>query len=67
MQDITQNNMMDHLIFEIEKTVTSVKERLARAVNQTIMETYWKIGQYIVEFERDKCKSDLWGKTVINT
>lgn len=51
MQEITRNSKMYYLICEIERTVTGAKERLTGAVNQTMTETYWRIGRYIVEFE----------------
>ena len=45
------NDKMDYLISEIEKTVAVAKEHLTGAVNQTMTEIYWRIGRYIVEFE----------------
>ena len=67
MQEITRNGKMDYLISEIERTVTGAKERLTGAVNQTMTETYWRIGRYIVEFEQDGKGKAIYGKNLLST
>ena len=62
MQEITRNSKMYYLICEIERTVTGAKERLTGAVNQTMTETYWRIGRYIVEFEQSGNEKEIYGK-----
>ena len=40
------------LLNQISNTFLQGQNRVARAVNSTILETYWQIGQHIVEFEQ---------------
>ena len=42
----------NQLINTISETYESGRKKAFAAVNSTIVETYWKIGQYIVEFEQ---------------
>ena len=65
MQEITRNDKMDYLISEIEKTVAVAKEHLTGAVNQTMTETYWRIGRYIVEFEQKGMARAEYGKQLL--
>ena len=67
MQEITRNDKMDYLISEIEKTVAVAKEHLTGAVNQTMTETYWRIGRYIVEFEQFGNEKAIYGKNLLST
>ena len=43
------------------------KARLTGAVNQTMTETYWRIGRYIVEFEQDGNGKAIYGKNLLST
>ena len=67
MQEITRHDKMDYLISEIEKTVAVAKEHLTGAVNQTMTETYWRIGRYIVEFEQFGNEKAIYGKNLLST
>lgn len=49
---ITSNNY-DKLVSQISETYVSGKQKAITAVNQHITETYWKVGEHIVEFEQD--------------
>jgi len=40
------------LIEQISTLITEAKGRVAVAINSTLVETYWHIGKYIVEFEQ---------------
>ena len=53
MYQIKPNEMLNTLIVNIEQTVANAREKLAFSVNNTITETYWQIGKYIVETEQD--------------
>ncbi len=55
MKTINMNpsNNYHKLISKISVTYTEGKEKAAAAVNQHITETYWKVGEHIVEFEQD--------------
>lgn len=59
--------MLNTLIVNIEQTVASAKEKLASSVNNTITETYWQIGKYIVETEQDGKIKAAYGKKLLTT
>ena len=59
--------MVNTLIFNIEQTVTKAKEKLSTSVNNTITETYWQIGKYIVETEQDGKIKAAYGKKLLTT
>jgi hypothetical protein len=42
----------ENLLFQISDTYSSGRQKAVMAVNSSMVETYWKIGQYIVEFEQ---------------
>jgi len=46
-------NNYDKLVSQISETYVSGKQKAIAAVNQHITETYWKVGEHIVEFEQD--------------
>lgn len=49
----------NHLLNNISETYTNGKVRAFNAVNIALVQTYWKIGQHIVEFEQDgKAKAE---------
>lgn len=50
--DLNDNKEYNKLIHEISSTYEEGRGRAAQAVNVQLLETYWKIGQYIVEFEQ---------------
>jgi len=43
----------DILIGNIVNTVNSAKSKIIRNVNSTMLETYWNIGKYIIEYEQN--------------
>ncbi len=53
MEIVNQNGHYQNLIKQIAETYFKGKEKAVLAVNSHIVETYWHIGQYIVEFEQD--------------
>ena len=59
--------MLNTLILSIEQTVANAKEKLSTAVNNTITETYWQIGKYIVETEQDGKIKAVYGKKLLTT
>ncbi|MFC3199559.1 DUF1016 N-terminal domain-containing protein [Parapedobacter deserti] len=42
------------------------RQRAARAVDTQLVNTYWEIGQYIVEFEQEGAKRATYGKDCWN-
>lgn len=67
MYQIKSNEMLNTLIFNIEQTVANAKEKLSTSVNNTITETYWQIGKYIVETEQDGKIKAAYGKKLLTT
>ena len=59
--------MLNTLIVNIEQTVANAREKLAFSVNNTITETYWQIGKYIVETEQDGKIKAAYGKKLLTT
>ena len=55
-----------NLLSQISETYVYGRQKATTAVNSNMIETYWKIGQYIVEFEQSgKIKAD-YGKALLN-
>lgn len=44
--------LYNSLLAQIGETLESGRKTAAARVNETIVETYWQIGKYIVEFEQ---------------
>jgi len=55
----------NQLINTISETYESGRKNAVAAVNSTIVETYWKIGQYIVEFEQGGDNRAQYGKALL--
>jgi len=51
--NIQEVNNYDKLVSQISETYVSGRQKAIAAVNQHITETYWKVGEHIVEFEQD--------------
>jgi predicted nuclease of restriction endonuclease-like (RecB) superfamily len=49
----TNDEQYGLLINQISTLITESKRRVAAVINETLVETYWNIGKYIVEFEQD--------------
>ncbi len=49
---VISNDDYDELLNRIGSTVTQGVARALQAVNVHLMETYWNVGQHIVEFEQ---------------
>ena len=47
------NNKYDLLITQISTLITDAKRHVAATINNTLVETYWNIGKYIVDFEQE--------------
>ena len=61
------NELLSDLIFNIEQIVTNAKEQIVVSVNNTITETYWQIGKYIVETEQDGNIKAVYGKRLLTS
>jgi len=55
-----------HLLTRISDAFTSGQFRAAKAVNRELVETYWQVGQHIVEFEQAGTLRAEYGKGLLN-
>ena len=63
--EIENNKDYEDLIKSIENVVSNSKNKIASTINDTIVETYWNIGKYIIEFEqKGKIKAE-YGKQLL--
>ena len=53
------------LIEQISTLMTDAKKRVATAVNDTLVDTYWNIGKYIVEFEQEGNTRAKYGEQLL--
>ena len=54
MSDLTfKNDSYQHLLSRIGECLTLGRQRAAAQINLLLVETYWQIGRYIVEFEQE--------------
>jgi predicted nuclease of restriction endonuclease-like (RecB) superfamily len=52
-KDIILSNNYNKLVSQISETYVEGKQKAVIAVNRQITETYWRVGEQIVEFEQD--------------
>lgn len=43
---------MDIILNELYLKIQSVRQKLTRTINVTVLQTYWEVGKYIVEYEQ---------------
>lgn len=60
-----QTNNYQQLIQRISVTYTDGQKKAVQAVNTHLLETYWQIGQYIVEFEQGGDTKAEYGKGLL--
>jgi predicted nuclease of restriction endonuclease-like (RecB) superfamily len=53
------------LIAQISETFVAGQRQVVTAVNSHLIETYWKIGQYIVEYEQKGSKKAIYGENLL--
>ena len=54
-----------NLLMQISKTYHIGRQKAITAVNTSMIETYWKIGEYIVEFEQGGNRKTKYGKSLL--
>jgi hypothetical protein len=60
-----KNDKYNLLITQISTLITDAKRYVATAINNTLVETYWNIGKYIVEFEQDGNTRAKYGEQLL--
>ncbi len=63
---IPAKNNYGNLVDSISNVYLQGRNNATIAVNQNLVETYWKIGQYVVEFEQDGKERADYGKALID-
>lgn len=58
---------LDKLVTNISELVDKSKSSLAKTVNRTIVNTYWNIGRYIIEFEQNGNAKSKYGTHLLTT
>ncbi|MEM6697146.1 MAG: PDDEXK nuclease domain-containing protein [Bacteroidota bacterium] len=66
MSELNKENTYQHLIEQIAKAYEKGRQQANSAVNTHLVETYWTIGEYIVEFEQNGKERAEYGKGLIN-
>lgn len=62
---IKKSKTYQQLIDQISLAYQSSRSKAALAVNAHLVQTYWSIGQYIVEFEQEGEKRAIYGNALI--
>ena len=60
-----QTTNYKHLISQISETFVQGQQKAVQAINTYLVETYWKIGQYIVEYEQGGNLRAEYGKRLL--
>jgi len=61
------NHLYHNLLSKISATYTQGQIKATSAVNVQLLETYWEIGQHVVEFEQGGNVKAEYGKALIST
>ena len=64
--DLTKNTNYDRLVSDIGTLLNNGRRQMAVAVNTAMVQTYWNIGKYIVEFEQKGNERAEYGSDLIN-
>ncbi|MBO4418167.1 MAG: hypothetical protein J5801_08680 [Bacteroidales bacterium] len=66
MNTIEKHNNYKKLVTDIGTLLSAAKEKIAATVNTTLVQTYWNIGKYIVEYEQHGAERAEYGSNLIN-
>ena len=66
MRELILNNQYPNLFSRIKNEVQKGQEEAFRSINHVLVETYWKIGMHIVEFEQEGQKKAVYGAELLN-
>lgn len=62
----TQNTPYEGLLQEIGQALHTARQQAAQAVNTLLVQTYWHIGQHIVEFEQGGKEKADYGSSLLD-
>jgi hypothetical protein len=63
--ELSKQKKYNNLVHQISETYQQGQSRAATAVNVNMVDTYWQIGQYIVEFEQNGNLKAEYGKALL--
>ena len=66
IDEIATNSEYDSLVESIGSLLDSARTQIATSVNTILIQTYWNIGKYIVEFEQDGAQRAEYGSNLLN-
>lgn len=66
MDEITTYSGYDSLVESIGTLLDSARAQIATSVNTVLVQTYWNIGKYIVEFEQGGALRAEYGSNLLN-
>ncbi len=64
---IDNDNHLASLADNIAHLVADARQRAVQAINRTLVETYWQVGQYIVEFEQQGNAKAKYGDKLLSS
>lgn len=62
---LSDNGEYKQLITRISSIFERGRQQAAQAVNVQLLETYWEIGRYIVEFEQEGAERAKYGENLL--
>lgn len=65
MEIETQNKPYQELVSQISKIFSEGQQKAIQSVNSQLLDTYWKVGHYIVEFEQRGSAKAEYGKNLL--
>lgn len=65
MNDLTENSEYIELIQRIGQIINEAKYNIAKSVNRNMVQAYWNIGRYIVEFEQGGSFKAKYGEALL--
>jgi predicted nuclease of restriction endonuclease-like (RecB) superfamily len=65
MHEQNSDETYNLLIKQIATLITDAKRRIATTINDTLVETYWNTGKYIVEFEQKGSARAQYGERLL--
>jgi len=67
MENKPKAEIYEKLVNRISDTYIFGQKKAVLAINSNMVETYWKIGQHIVEFEQGGRMKAEYGKALLTT
>jgi hypothetical protein len=66
-QEVFENQIFSYeiLIKRISDSYTTAQARAVNAVNTVLLEAYWEIGRYIIEYEQKGSERAKYGKKLL--